>query len=380
MRATKIFKLFGLPFAAALAFGACSVESADRGIDDTERGNPSGKADALSGSCLDGDADFCGGKSDGSCWCDEKCAEYGDCCEDVTNVCSGDQCIVGDDDTCPDDFWCQPGVCLHFCEVNDPDCCAPSTCVPVPGDDDDDDDDSDVCDAMDAHGQGLCEAFFGYAWNGISCVGLSGCSCLGEDCGETFFDFDECVAEHAECGADVCPPILCEPLCEFGQKLDGNGCNTCECNDPPDDGGSCVGNCGGAAEDKACYCDDLCSQYGDCCDDYEDVCFPQDCPPIAMPTEDICDEGEQLEPIESNGCVVGFECVGAGDREIAEGMCVKNSLAACETDADCMTGGCGGELCFNPADGPGFSTCECTAPTGPSGCGCVEGVCAWYND
>ena len=44
------------------------------------------------------------------------------------------------------------------------------------------------CEAMDARGEGLCDAFFGYAWNGVTCVGISGCSCVGTDCGSTYSD------------------------------------------------------------------------------------------------------------------------------------------------------------------------------------------------
>jgi alpha-tubulin suppressor-like RCC1 family protein len=35
--------------------------------------------------------------------------------------------------------------------------------------------------------------------------------------------------------------------------------------------GSCVGYCGGLSPDS-CYCDDLCTGYGDCCDDYTTAC------------------------------------------------------------------------------------------------------------
>jgi hypothetical protein len=54
-------------------------------------------------------------------------------------------------------------------------------------------------------------------------------------------------------------------------------CSGCEC--PGDNGGgttggggsgSCVGNCGGSSD--TCWCDDLCEDYGDCCDDYYDEC------------------------------------------------------------------------------------------------------------
>ena len=40
----------------------------------------------------------------------------------------------------------------------------------------------------------------------------------------------------------------------------------------PPPGPTCAGNCGGAAVGKACYCDSLCVEYGDCCDDYAAIC------------------------------------------------------------------------------------------------------------
>ena len=56
--------------------------------DFADRG-PLGKADNF-GSCAADDEDHCGEKSDGSCWCDELCVEYGDCCDDKATVCGGE--------------------------------------------------------------------------------------------------------------------------------------------------------------------------------------------------------------------------------------------------------------------------------------------------
>jgi hypothetical protein len=64
-------------------------------------------------------------------------------------------------------------------------------------------------------------------------------------------------------------------------------------------------------------------------------------------------------------------------RTPAEGPCVRNAGDACTTDADCTAGGCGGELCYNPAVSEGASDCDCVAP--PASCGCVAGQCAWYE-
>lgn len=45
-----------------------------------------------------------------------------------------------------------------------------------------------------------------------------------------------------------------------------------EDDDPPASTNSCQERCGGASSDESCYCDDECSEYGDCCADYEQYC------------------------------------------------------------------------------------------------------------
>ncbi len=67
----------------------------------------------------------------------------------------------------------------------------------------------------------------------------------------------------------------------------------------------------------------------------------------------------------------------ADPRVPAEGQCVRNSDDACASDADCVAGGCGGELCFNPEVSSGVSDCDCEAPA--LGCGCVLGHCTWFE-
>ena len=73
----------------ALLTAAAGCSSTDASFTDDpeselpERG-PIGKADS-SGSCYGA----CGGQSTGSCWCDDKCANYGDCCEDIESACDG---------------------------------------------------------------------------------------------------------------------------------------------------------------------------------------------------------------------------------------------------------------------------------------------------
>jgi hypothetical protein len=65
------------------------------------------------------------------------------------------------------------------------------------------------------------------------------------------------------------------------------------------------------------------------------------------------------------------------NRTPVSGACIRNTTDACSTDADCKSGGCGGELCHGVANG-GISTCDCTAPQGVA-CGCVNGTCSWWQ-
>jgi hypothetical protein len=55
------------------------------------------------------------------------------------------------------------------------------------------------CQAQDAKGQGLCAAFFGYAWDGSSCIGVGGCSCVGADCAALYNSPEACNQAHAKC-------------------------------------------------------------------------------------------------------------------------------------------------------------------------------------
>jgi hypothetical protein len=56
-----------------------------------------------------------------------------------------------------------------------------------------------LCPAQDARGVGFCDGFFGYAWNGSGCVGISGCSCAGADCRGLPFDRTVCENSHRLC-------------------------------------------------------------------------------------------------------------------------------------------------------------------------------------
>jgi hypothetical protein len=59
----------------------------------------------------------------------------------------------------------------------------------------------EACPPQDAAGEGACERFFGYALGNIGCFGVSGCSCVGDDCDSLFDTIEECEAYGESCDA-----------------------------------------------------------------------------------------------------------------------------------------------------------------------------------
>jgi hypothetical protein len=66
---------------------------------------------------------------------------------------------------------------------------ATSQCIPVPDD----------CRRDDAISHGACAAYFGVRWTGTACENLSGCGCVGTDCGSVERTPEACQAAHAHC-------------------------------------------------------------------------------------------------------------------------------------------------------------------------------------
>ena len=328
---------------ALLAIGCSAATDGppapDEGVSQSERrdlhlgkGPPPGSCQAQWGS-----KKYCGGKSkNGSCWCDAACVTYGDCCADKKAVCEPTSTTCGgfanlpcpDGKVCVDDpnDGCDPnnggadcgGICVDDVPVGGE--CAADLCGPAPG--------------MPTK---LCP-------DGKNVPGPTG-KCLKNDDGTCGWEIAECPPSGAFCGG------FAGIQCPAGQEcvdVPGDGCDPKNggadcggmCVDAPPATNSCAGHCGGVSADKSCYCDSVCKYYGDCCDDYAAQCTT---------------------------------------RVPATGACVKNSNDSCTTDADCVGGGCGGELCYNPAVSSGISTCECTQPMNVGGCGCVQGKCTWYQ-
>jgi hypothetical protein len=385
-------KLWGVGLGILWLVG-CSVAtdgpSDPEGVSQTSRRELNLGNAQLPGSCKSSHGDkYCGGKAKkGACWCDVACLQYGDCCADADAVCNlspiGAECSAG---ACGPALGmpvklCSDGVhtsgptgkCLkqadatcaweisscppdgEFCGgIANFQCPAGKICVDNP---------NDSCDPQNGGADcgGICVD--APPPSNQTCGGFANLPCPdGKVCVDDPNDSCDPQNGGADCGGicvDAPPPK--EQLCGGFANLpcpDGKVCvdnpnDSCDpqnggadcggiCVDapPPPAANSCVDHCGGIAADKSCYCDSLCTKYGDCCKDYAAACAP---------------------------------------RVPVNGGCAKSSGDTCSTDADCTAGGCGGELCYNPAMGGGISTCECTTPTNVTGCGCVAGKCSWYK-
>lgn len=86
------------------------------------------------------------------------------------------------------------------------------------------------CDAMDARGTGLCDGFFGYGWDGTGCYSITGCSCVGADCDEAYESPDACRAAHAGCGPEGCAEQVARGVggCRVILGYRWNGRTACE--------------------------------------------------------------------------------------------------------------------------------------------------------
>ncbi len=84
-------------------------------------------------------------------------------------------------------------------------------------------------------------------------------------------DGSSCVGR---CGSQAPDGCWCDDMCsQYGDCCSDyqQACVNPTPNPTPAPGKSCEGSCGGQSPD-GCYCDSMCSQYGDCCPDYEQVC------------------------------------------------------------------------------------------------------------
>ncbi len=283
------YRFIPAAFALAIAITGCTTATED---DSPTRRGAIGKAD-LVGSCVDTSCD--GPAPSGNCWCDDLCADYGDCCDDKATTCDLIQCGGFAGLPCPDGLVC----------VDNP----ADSCDPASGGAD--------CGGMCVEPLQHCGGFTGLLCDegeychfeldqtcgfadqtGVCkpspdfCIELFApvCGCNGETYG------NECKANAAgtsKAAAGECAPpagSACETeggFCTSGSicpadtvvldascdgSVPGGTCCKAWMLPPPPAPASCVDHCGGAAGDTSCWCDDQCEAFGDCCDDFAAAC------------------------------------------------------------------------------------------------------------
>jgi hypothetical protein len=241
----------------SLVFAGCAVDSAETapgGDPVTEERHALGKADNV-GSCQAGPFELCGGKGTGTCWCDELCHDFGDCCSDKVDTCGGGEEPACDLPPDKDAYYvgdAQECTVIYF-----------------------------VCDE-------------GYEYFGNPC----GCGCIESDAapepqgcggfaGLTCDDGEYCQYEaDAMCGAadqmGTCQPQpeacieIYAPVCGCDGTTYGNGCmaagagtsvahdGACKPAPPPPPPGPC-GGCGEGSECQYCWGSFQCVPEGALC-------------------------------------------------------------------------------------------------------------------
>jgi hypothetical protein len=133
---------------------------------------PSPRSCRTEGDCPAGT--FCDGPP--GCGVPWRCVAARPCTDDLAPFCGCDGVTFRSSSTCPGQPFRSRGAC-------------PSGDAGTP-----------ECAPQDARGEGLCGAFFGFAWDGRVCVGISGCRCVGADCRGLAGDPDACRLRYARCG------------------------------------------------------------------------------------------------------------------------------------------------------------------------------------
>lgn len=195
----------------------------------------------------------------------ESCGSDSECragfCDFPDDACGGGELGVCDTpaDLCPLDC---PGVCgcdgRFYCNT----CLAHANSIDVAADDRSCR--AGSCRPMDARGMGDCDLAFGFAWNGVRCATVSGCSCIGDECGALYDRSEACELAYDGCADEPAPGATCGTIA-------GLVCNREEyCDyDPsctiPDAAGTCMRRpevCSGLY-DPVCGCDGR--TYGNAC-------------------------------------------------------------------------------------------------------------------
>ena len=235
-----------------------------------------GSAGCCMGCCGE---EFCGGP-DGSCPALD--CSLVDCpppptCADGTACPPSDICC---DNPCDGSMFCSPAGA--GCPVFD---------CPMPG----------PCVAQDAQGDGgVCDGFFGYAWNGTSCQSIIGCGCVGADCDSIFMDMATCQAEHAACPGRRCGGFI-GATCASGEYCDYGGPSGVSCG-AADGLGTCTARPSSCTREylPVCGCDGR---------DYDNACIAN------LNGTDVATRGTCAEPAvdcRTTGCAAGESCFVCG--------------------------------------------------------------------
>ena len=229
-------------------------------------------------------------------------------------------------------------------------------------------------------------------------------ACLGVECTDAFAactELDDCTAVLScmlDCDEDGCiqdcvagatgaASFIVEGALECGREAECFG----DVPQPPA-ADSCVGLCGEFVDDKPCGCDTDCVTFGDCCDDYEDLCVedtggggPVD---VEQCVQDECG-GELSTCFDTDGCVMVIECAneceGQGQDCIVQciGDVSQAALQAAQQLRQCVVDNCtegGGPECGDgDCDGDETPTnCPADCEGGDPGgglVGCLEEMC-----
>jgi len=298
-----------------------------------------------------GCAGFCGGSNPNEgCYCDDLCAEYGDCCSNFNEECNGSEPTPSSDYEPP-----SSGGCAGFCGGSNPNegCYCDDLCTSY----------GDCCSNFNEEcgGDGSDD--------GPSCKNLCGggnCS-MGCYCDSMCSSYNDCCPDYfEECtdgGSPPTPGAGCENACG-GSSPDGCYCDVgceqfadccsnydTECKNPApeptttslagptptEDGGvkqTCEGFCKGANYEANCYCDDTCLDWGDCCPDYLAACNTDSSPEPTEFPEDTCAGLKGVWCKLEEGCTwnkSSKKCLQQGGSEAMVGMAMDIESPAAET-------------------------------------------------
>jgi hypothetical protein len=295
--------------------------------------------------------------------CDANCGGVGgDCCEPQANPGCGNEnvaaCVCDQDSYCCEQAWDQSCVnaaivsCGLPCSADTTDCChetaTPGCSNPTI--------ESCVC----GDDPFCCTQ----SWDAI-CIGEA--TACGADCDSEEEEGNCCIAKQTPgCSTAAIESCVCalDTYCCDGAwdnicvDLATTDCGACGVIVEPDS--SCAGICGDQAP-SGCWCDDLCVENGDCCEDACPECGVCDGPP---PADDscagICDEQAP------SGCWCDDFCISSGD--CCADAC--SECGYCEGDDPPTT-----DSCVGNCDGQAASGCWCDSVCVANGDCCAD-VCA----